>query len=158
MINKNLSISNGVLFEKIDVVKKATIIISTIASILLLSTGIAAPESMDVIIHDSLVEVTTEMNKTLPMMVDEETRLDRVGVYGKTFYGRYTLINYTLEELNRSQIQSIHDGLKTLHVNSYCTNPGLKMLRDNNSGREFDIYDKNAKWVTTITVTPGDCK
>lgn len=138
--------------------KTATIVIAALASILSFSACGAAPKSTDAIIHDSLAEVTTEMNKTLPTMVDEETRLDRVSVYGKTFYSRYTLINYTIEELNRTQIQSVHDGLKTLHVNSYCTNPGLKMLRDNNSGRELDIYDKNAKWVTTITVTPDDCK
>lgn len=138
--------------------KLATIVIPVLASILPFSACIASPKNTDVIIHESLVEVTTEMNKTLPTMVDEETRLDRVGVYGKTFYGRYTLINFSLEELNRTQIESMRDGLKTLHVNSYCTNPGLKMLRENNSGREFEIYDKNAKWVTTITVTPGDCK
>lgn len=138
--------------------KTPTIFIAVLASILPFSACMAALKSTDAIIHDSLVEVTNEMNKTLPTMVDEDTRLDRVGVYGKTFYGRYTLINFTLEELNRIQIQSMHDGLKTLHVNSYCTNPELKMLRDNNSGREFDIYDKNAKWVTKITVTPGDCK
>jgi hypothetical protein len=138
--------------------KKATIFIAALASILTFSTCIAAPKSTDDIIHDSLVEVTTEMNKTLPTMVDEETRLDRVGVYRKTFYGRYTMVNFAIEELDRTQIQGMHDGLKTLHVNSYCTNPGSKMLRDNNSGRELDIYDKNAKWVTTITVAPGDCK
>lgn len=138
--------------------KKATIVIAAITSILPFSTCIAAPKSADDIIHDSLVEVTTEMNKTLPTMVDEETRLDRVGVYGKTFYGRYTLVNFAIEELDRAQIQVMQDYLKTLHVNSYCTNPGTKTLRDNNSGRELDIYDKNAKWVTKITVTPGDCK
>ena len=138
--------------------KKATIVIAALTSTLPFSTCISAPKSADDIIHDSLAEVTTEMNKTLPTMVDEETRLDRVGVYGKTFYGRYTLVNFAIEELDRTQIQGMHDHLKTLHVNSYCTNPGTKTLRDNNSGRELDIYDKNSKWVTKITVTPGDCK
>ncbi len=138
--------------------KKVTIVIAALASILTFNTCIAAPKSADDIIHGSLVEVTTEMNKTLPTMVDEETRLDRLGVYEKTFYGRYTLVSFAIEELDRNQIQGMQDDLKALHVNSYCTNPGTKILRDNNSGRELDIYDKNAKWVTTVTVAPGDCK
>lgn len=138
--------------------KNATIVIAALASIFTFSTCLATPKNVDKIIHNSLVEVTTEMNKTLPTMVDEETRLDKVTVYDKTFYGRYTLVNFAIEGLDSTQIQGMHDDLKALHINSYCTNPGTKILRENNSGREFDIYDKNAKWVVTITVTPGDCK
>jgi len=67
-------------------------------------------------------------------------------------------VNYALEDLSKPQIKIMHDGVKQLHINSYCTNPGLEMLRANNSGREFDIYGKNAKWITTITVTPSDCE
>lgn len=129
-----------------------------LASVLLVFSNVATSESVDEMIHKSLVESAAKLNTNLPMTVDDETRLERVSVHGKTWYARYTMINYAREELSSTQLKNIHDGFKMLHVNSYCTNPGLKLLRDNNSGRELEIYGRNAKWITTITVGPNDCK
>jgi hypothetical protein len=79
--------------------------------------------------NKEMMQVASELNKTCPIMVDDQTRLDNaVALPGNSFQYNYTLINLTKSEVN---IDTIKKYLEPSIINNVRTNPGLKIYRDN---------------------------
>src|SRR5688572_1527845 len=72
----------------------------------------------------AMMEAASELNKTCPIMVDQDTRLDNaVALPGNIFQYNYTLVNYEKSELNIDTVKKyIEPGL----INSVKTNPDLE--------------------------------
>ena len=68
----------------------------------------------------AMMEAASELNKTCPIMVDQDTRLDNaVALPGNIFQYNYTLVNYEKSELNIDTVKKyIEPGL----INSVKTN------------------------------------
>ena len=93
------------------------------------------------------------MNKKLPMMLDEETRLDRVAAdSGQTTYF-FCLPNLTKTNLELSVLE------KTLYescVANFKTNSKLAVDRANNASMKYQYKDKNGDFLFEFSVSAKD--
>jgi hypothetical protein len=100
----------------------------------------------------AMMEAASEINKTCPFMVDQETRLDNtVALPDNIFQYNYTLVNYDKSEVNNDTIRKyVEPGI----VNNVKTNPSLKSFRDNKVTMQYQYKDKNGVFLLSIVVTP----
>lgn len=91
----------------------------------------------------------------LPMMVDEETRLDSVSVDSDTFSYIFTLVSVSPDEFTPAGLIEI---LRPVNVNSSCKMPSLKPLIDAGAALTYTYKDKNGQKITTMTITKKDCE
>ena len=96
--------------------------------------------------------IANEMNKSCPMMVDEETRLDKVTLQSKTvFQYNYTLINYEKTEIDTVKIKS---NLEQNIIQLIKTNPQMEYQRQNKVTMNYIYNDKNGDYLMSIIITP----
>jgi hypothetical protein len=114
--------------------------------------GITGKNNFDKI----LVEAANEVNKTLPIMVDSETRLDStMALPNKEYSYFYTLINYSVDEIDAVQFEKeMRPGI----INQVKTNSDLEVFRNNNVTLNYVYRDKNLSEIVKIKVTPKDYK
>jgi hypothetical protein len=99
-----------------------------------------------------LMDAASELNKTCPFMVDEETRLDNaVALPGKVFQYNYTLIEYEIDEISVDTAQKY---LVPSIINNVKSNPDLQTFRDNQVTLTFNYKDKNGVFIMKFSVTP----
>ncbi|WP_424962200.1 hypothetical protein [Ekhidna sp.] len=99
-----------------------------------------------------MMQMASELNKTCPIMVDSETRLENsVTLPDNKFQYNYSLVNYTIEELDLEQLRSnIEPGI----ITNIRTNPDLKFFRENQITMIYSYKDKNEVHLFKIEVTP----
>jgi hypothetical protein len=99
-----------------------------------------------------MIEAASEMNKALPMMVDQDTRLDNTAALpGNVFQYNYTLINYDQSEIN---IDTVRKYAEPGIVNNVKTNPDMKSFRENKVIMDYCYKDRNGVFLLKISVTP----
>lgn len=103
-------------------------------------------------IDQAMMQAASELNKSCPMMVDSETQLDNaIALPDNKFQYNYTLVNYTINEIDLEQLQAnIEPGI----VNNVRTNPDLKTYRENSVTMVYAYKDKNSEHLLKIEVTP----
>jgi len=107
-------------------------------------------------IDKMLVETASTLNKTFPMMVDADTRVDNViALPNKTFMYNYTLVN---DESGMIDTVEVKNYLTPKIINTVKTTPGMKSFRDNKVTMEYCYKDKNGNYVFSIIVTPEQYK
>jgi hypothetical protein len=100
----------------------------------------------------AMMEAASELNKTCPIMVDQDTRLDNAAALpGNTFQYNYTLVNLDKSEVN---IDTVKKYIEPQIINNVKTNPDLKAYRDNKVTMAYNYRDKNGTFVLKISVTP----
>jgi len=102
-----------------------------------------------------LTEITNEVNKNLPVMLDSATRLDSTLAFDKKIYYKHTMVNSSAEEIESS---SFYLGMNEKLINSYCTTPAMKAFRQYNIPCIWRYYGKHGKYITEIEVSPSQCK
>lgn len=103
---------------------------------------------------EALLQSAVEMNRTLPMMVDKDTRLDATTAGpGRRFTYSYTLINHAVADLDVSVLQN---GLRPSLIANYKSLPQMKEFRDANVELHYQYKDKNGAFVADIMVSPKD--
>ena len=103
-------------------------------------------------LNKELVNLANEINKSLPMMGDSETRLDNTMAYpNNTFQYTYTLVNYDKESID---IVELKKNLEPRIINELKSNPQMQWQRDNKVTLEYYYKDKNGIYLFTITVKP----
>lgn len=99
-----------------------------------------------------LVQTVSEINKSLPIQVDADTRLDNAGVLpGKAICYNYTLIKRTKDEVPVEQLQQV---LSPKFINVIKTSPDLKLFREKGVTFSYNYWDKNAVFLFKIVITP----
>jgi hypothetical protein len=107
-------------------------------------------------INQQLMSMASELNKSCPINVDKDTRLDNVIVgSGNSFSYNYTLINLTSSQIDP---RSLNDYLKPRLINVVKTSPEMKYFRDNSITIEYRYSDKDGIFVLSIPITPKDYK
>jgi hypothetical protein len=103
-----------------------------------------------------MMESAGEINKTCPIMVDAETRLDNaIALPDNIFQYNYTLINVADGNLDTEKARAIiEDNL----INMVKTNPQMKFQRDNKTTLNYNYKDKTGKFLFLIAVTPDKYK
>jgi hypothetical protein len=101
-----------------------------------------------------MMQAASEMNKSCPIMVDRETRLDNgIALPGKIFQYNYTLVNLTKAQVSTDTLKKYMVPQITKNVS---TNPGLKMFRDVKATMAYYYKDKNGEFVFSFSVTPDE--
>jgi hypothetical protein len=98
-----------------------------------------------------MMQAASEINKTCPVMVDEQTRLDNtVALPDNSFQYNYTLVSLTKAEIN---LDTVRKYLEPVIVNTIKTNPDLKIYRDHKTTMIYNYKDKNGEFVHKFAVT-----
>jgi len=98
---------------------------------------------------EQMVKVASELNKTCPMMVDSETRLDNaISLPENVFQYNYTLINLTKTQVDTTDLKAY---LEPVILNNIRTNPDLKMFRDNKVTMAYQYFDKNSEHLVKMS-------
>ena len=101
-----------------------------------------------------MMEVASELNKSLPMMVDQETRLDNaMALPGNVFAYNYTLVSTVKDSLD---IQYFNDVMSPMIINNVKTNPDLKFFRDNEASMQYSYKDMYGIFIAKIIITKED--
>ncbi len=94
------------------------------------------------------------MNKSLPVMIDEGTRLDNVSRQQKEIHYHYTLIGYLVRDLNIDRFNALMTPqLKTVA----CTNVATRPLLDRGRRLVYFYNDKEGHPIVRIVVSKSDC-
>ena len=105
-------------------------------------------------IREVLAYASNKLNATLPMQVDQDTRLDStIAGPGAVFTYMYTLVNYTGSEY--SSVDFINT-MKPRLINGYKTNPEMAVYRKGEVALHYYYRDKNGSEVAKIIITPKD--
>lgn len=100
----------------------------------------------------AMMEAASELNKSCPIMVDGNTRLDNaVAMPENVFQYNYTLINLEKSEIN---ITELKEYIEPNVVNNVKTNPDMKDYKENNVTMVYNYKDKNGEFILKINVTP----
>lgn len=99
-----------------------------------------------------LANAAIDLNKTCPIMIDNETRLDNaVAVSSHYLQYNYTLVNLSVEEIDTIQAHKIID---STIINDVKTKPELHMYRDHQVTMAYCYKDKDGKYMMRLDVTP----
>lgn len=102
--------------------------------------------------EDYLQRAATEVNKSCPMMVDQETRLDGAeALPGNVFQYNYTLINMVAEGVN---IEGIKEILEPQITRQVVKNEQLQVFRDREVTMAYRYHDRNGAFLFDIQVRP----
>ena len=100
----------------------------------------------------AMMEAASELNKSCPIMVDQDTRLDNAAALpNNIFQYNYTLVNLDKSEVN---IDTVKKYVEPGVINNVKTNPDLKVYRDNKVTMAYNYSDKNGVFIIKINVTP----
>jgi hypothetical protein len=103
-------------------------------------------------LNKQLTSMANEMNKSCPMMVDKETRLDNAVVTpDDVFQYNYTLINIEKGQVDTDAIKKY---IQPVVTNNLKTNPDMKFQRDNKVSLKYYYKDKNGTYLFSLIVKP----
>lgn len=104
----------------------------------------------------ALMQAASEINKSCPIMLDSETRLDNaIALPGNVFQYNYTLVNMQKSAIDTPALKNI---LTPQMQNFVRTNPEMAFARDRHVTLNYYYKDKDAQYAFTVTITPEDYK
>lgn len=99
-----------------------------------------------------LKRAAAELNKSCPVQVDKDTRLDNAIILpDKVFQYNYTLFRVSKDSID---LEAFNNYMNPQIINSVRTNPDLKSFRGNRVTMVYNYRDMHGIFVTKITVTP----
>lgn len=103
--------------------------------------------------HEALMQQTArDLNKSCPVMIDQETRLDNVTLPAvRVFQYNYTLVNMKKASVD---IEDLRNFLTPTIVENVKASPQLQLFREQNTTLSYRYADKDGAFLFEITVTP----
>ncbi len=96
--------------------------------------------------------LASEINKSCPMMIDQETQFDNaIAMPGKVFQYNYTLVNIVKGTVDTLEIKNYIIPRATRNIK---TSPDLKYQRENKIALKYYYKDKNGDYLFSFTLTP----
>ena len=102
-----------------------------------------------------LSRIAADLNRSMPVMIDQETELMPVqGAAGVLIYN-YRLVNYSVAQINRDKFAAgakqrvSQNACKTADTRDEFLNKGVTL--------RYNYYDKDKQHIATVDVTPADC-
>ena len=103
-------------------------------------------------IDKDMMTIASELNKSCPVAVDSETRLDNtVALPDKTFQYNYTLVNV---DKSQADTISMKNFLEPNILNQVKTNPQMQYQRDHKWILNYLYKDKKGIYLLMVKVTP----
>jgi len=100
----------------------------------------------------AMMKIAGEINKSCPMMIDADTRLDNaVALPGNVFQYNYTLIHLEKATADPEEMRNL---LGPTIINYVKTNPQMKPQRDLKTTINYYYKDRAGLFLLMISVTP----
>ena len=100
----------------------------------------------------AMMQSVKELNKTCPLQVDAETRMDSVMILPNHIYQyNYSLVNIEKANIDVNKLKTV---LEPNILNFVKTNPQMKIIRDNKTIINYFYRDKAGNYLLTISVRP----
>ena len=101
-----------------------------------------------------LLKVASEINKSLPMMVDQETELSNASASEGTIIYNYILVNYAAHEVDKSQFLV---AMKQQVESHACGEPKMQIFWENGVSALYSYKGKDNQPIGEVVVTPERC-
>lgn len=129
---------------------RVAVVLGTLALIGNLIIGLKQGSDTDF----ALSEEIKMINKSLPSLIDNDTRLDHVSIQDRDIYYNYTLVNWLAADLDISRFISVMTPkVKT----AQCANDETRPLLNEGRKLVYMYRDKASKPVAKIVVEKSDC-
>jgi hypothetical protein len=105
--------------------------------------------------QEFLDKIAAEINRSVPVMIDQETELmPAAGAPGMLIYN-YRLVSYSAEQLDHKEFAV---GAKERLKQGVCNRPETRddFLKKGVTLR-YSYFDKDKQHIATVDVTPADC-
>jgi hypothetical protein len=110
----------------------------------------------DAIFEKQMLEASSQQNKSLPMMVDKDTRWDTtIPGPGKNWTYIYTLTNPELKNISNEKINEV---LGSKIRSGVCTMKDMEIFVKNGVTVKYKYRDNDGKFIGEVVVVPEDCK
>ena len=102
-----------------------------------------------------LSRIAAELNRSVPVMIDQETELMPVQSTEGVLIYNYRLVNYSVAQIDRAKFaagakQRLRQGAcDTAETRDDFLNKGVTL--------RYTYYDKDEQHIATVDVTPADC-
>jgi hypothetical protein len=108
------------------------------------------PRSMDY-----LEKIAAEINRSVPVMIDEETELLPASVGHAMLIYNYRLVKHSAAQLDHQKFAA---GAKQKVTQGACSRPETRdgFLKEGVTLR-YSYFDKDKQHIATVDVTPADC-
>lgn len=104
------------------------------------------------LLDKAMTAMASEINKTCPLMVDAETRLDNsAAMENNTFQYNYTLVNVELETVNPEEMKG---QMEAYLVDQIKNNQQMALFRKLKTTINYSYKDKAGKFLFMVSVTP----
>ena len=106
--------------------------------------------------QEFLGKIVAEINRSVPMMIDQETELmPAEGAPGMLIYN-YRLVGYSVTQVDQERFAA---GAKERVKQNACGRPETRdnLLKKGVTLR-YSYFDKDKQHIATIDVTPSDCE
>jgi len=104
---------------------------------------------------DYLSKISAEINRSVPVMIDEETELLPTSAGHAMLIYNYRLVKYSAARLDHQRFAA---GAKQRVTQGACSRPETRdgFLKEGVTLR-YSYFDKEKTHIATIDVTPADC-
>jgi hypothetical protein len=104
---------------------------------------------------DHLNRIVAEINRSVPVMIDEETELLPAAAGHAMLIYNYRLVKYSVAQLDHQRFAA---GAKQKVTQGACSRPETRdeFLKEGVTLR-YSYFDKEKQHIATIDVTPADC-
>ena len=105
-------------------------------------------------IESQLLETAEFLNKSLPTMVDDVTKLYKVSVLNKQLTYHYQIINKNSFELTPS---AMYKRMRPQLIRDACSSEDMKVFFQNGVTVSYSYLGSDNIMITNIALTPSDC-
>lgn len=107
-------------------------------------------------VNKQLESMIAENNKTLPKMLDDDTRLELLekipDLVGVNY--RYVMVNANTEDINVNNLAALQPIVRS----NVCSLKGMDFIIDNEVVMRYSYYSKKGDFVYSFDITPAkDC-
>ncbi len=101
-----------------------------------------------------LMQTANEINKNLPVVLDQHTRLDTtIASAGNKFLYQYTMLNINIDALDIGQFVN---EMKPKLINQYQSREEMKTFRDLGVALTYSYLSEAGIELVSITISPDD--
>lgn len=117
-------------------------------------TSINSSSQNQIVSQDTLWQIASEMNASVPIMIDKETMLFNVVAEENALSYNFLLVNYLSSEIDPDVFAN---KMKPVIVNRVCSHPDTQIFWENGISLHYYYSGNDHIFVKKLTVTPSEC-